>query len=101
MTREVLNRPDLTDREDLATNPLRVANRAETDRVISDETHRWTTVTLPPVTFRDVELPMGAVPALGGDAVALLSELGFDDAATTALSANVVIGRVRPHPSSD
>jgi len=32
---------------------------------------------LPPMTFRDVELPMGAVPALGEHTTAILAELGL------------------------
>ncbi|MBW0114432.1 CaiB/BaiF CoA transferase family protein [Pseudonocardia abyssalis] len=35
---------------------------------------------LPPMTFRDVELPMGAVPALGEHTAAILAELGIDHA---------------------
>ncbi|WP_110180359.1 CaiB/BaiF CoA transferase family protein [Nocardioides solisilvae] len=34
---------------------------------------------LPPTTFRDVELPMGAVPALGSHTAAVLAEVGLDD----------------------
>ena len=34
--------------------------------------------TLPPMTFADVELPMGPVPALGEHTDAILAELGFD-----------------------
>lgn len=33
---------------------------------------------LPPMTFRDVELSMGAVPALGAHTDAVLAELGYD-----------------------
>lgn len=33
---------------------------------------------LPPMTFRDVELPMGAVPALGEHTAAILGEMGLD-----------------------
>ncbi|MGB3444857.1 MAG: CaiB/BaiF CoA-transferase family protein [Actinophytocola sp.] len=51
------------------------------------ERDRWRTVgtevggiraLLPPMTFRDVELPMGAVPALGEHTSAILAELGLD-----------------------
>lgn len=35
---------------------------------------------LPPITFSDVESPMGNVPALGEHTVAVLAELGFDRA---------------------
>lgn len=50
------------------------------------ERDRWRTVSteigdirgvLPPMTFRDVELPMGSVPALGEHNRAILKELGF------------------------
>ncbi|EME20935.1 CaiB/BaiF CoA transferase family protein [Rhodococcus triatomae] len=50
------------------------------------ERDRWRTVStpagpveavLPPMTFRDVELPMGAVPALGAHTDAVLTELGL------------------------
>ena len=50
------------------------------------ERDRWRTVStevgdvrgvLPPMTFRDVELPMGAVPALGEHTAAILAELGL------------------------
>jgi formyl-CoA transferase len=49
------------------------------------ERDRWRTVSteagdieavLPPMTFRDVELPMGPVPALGEHTDAILGELG-------------------------
>jgi len=138
LTRDVFDRPDLTSRSDLATNPLRVANRAETDRVVSDETRKWTTsdlterlnavgipaaqindlkglvahpqltardrwrpidspvgqlsALLPPMTFQDVELPMGSVPALGEDSASILADLGYDDAAIATLAAIGVIG---------
>lgn len=138
LTDKVLGRPDLTQREDLATNQARVAHRAECDRVIAEETRRWKTAELterlndvgvpaaqinelaglvehpqlaardrwrpvdspvgelrgllPPMTFADVELPMGAVPALGADTAAVLAELGYDDAAVAALRASGVVG---------
>jgi formyl-CoA transferase len=138
LTRDVLGRPDLTDRPDLATNPLRVANRTETDRVVGEETRTWTTADLtqrlhaagvpaaqinelkalvehpqlaarerwrpidspvgelsallPPMTFRDVELPMGAVPALGEHSATLLAELGYDEETIAALSRDGIIG---------
>ena len=50
------------------------------------ERDRWRTVStpagdirgvLPPMTYRDVELPMGAVPALGEHNDAILAELGL------------------------
>jgi hypothetical protein len=34
---------------------------------------------LPPMTYRDMELPMGPVPALGERNCAILAELGFLD----------------------
>ena len=40
---------------------------------------------LPPMTFTDVELPMGPVPALGEHTDAVLSELGFTDIAIAGL----------------
>ncbi|GAA3238496.1 hypothetical protein GCM10017691_38700 [Pseudonocardia petroleophila] len=39
---------------------------------------------LPPMTFRDVELPMGAVPALGEHTDRILDELGLPDEPTRA-----------------
>ena len=35
--------------------------------------------TLPPMTFGDIELPMGAIPALGEHTAAILAELGLTD----------------------
>jgi formyl-CoA transferase len=48
---------------------------------------------LPPITFRDVELPMGQVPALGAHTDTVLAELGLDAAAIDRLEAGGVIGR--------
>jgi crotonobetainyl-CoA:carnitine CoA-transferase CaiB-like acyl-CoA transferase len=57
------------------------------------ERDRWRTVAteagdirgvLPPMTFRDVELPMGPVPALGEHNDRILDELGLLDEDTTA-----------------
>ena len=57
------------------------------------ERDRWRTVSteagdirgvLPPMTFRDVELPMGAVPALGEHTDRILDELGLPDEPTRA-----------------
>ncbi|MFD1815373.1 CaiB/BaiF CoA transferase family protein [Rhodococcus gannanensis] len=46
---------------------------------------------LPPMTFRDVEMRMGAVPALGEQTDAVLAELGLSDEQVAALrSAGVV-----------
>nr|WP_222132394.1 CaiB/BaiF CoA-transferase family protein [Pseudonocardia sp. C8] len=56
------------------------------------ERDRWRTVAteagavrgvLPPMTFRDVELPMGTVPALGEHTRTILAELGLDEDALT------------------
>lgn len=138
LTDRVLGRPDLTERDDLATNQLRVAHRAECDRVIAEETRKWSTAALtarldevgvpaaqinelagliehpqlaardrwrpvqspvgelrqllPPMRFADVELPMGAVPALGADTAAVLAELGYAEADIAELVADGVIG---------
>lgn len=57
---------------------------------------RWREVTtpagpvralLPPVTFADTEMPMGAVPALGADTDAVLDELGYGAAEIARLHA--------------
>jgi formyl-CoA transferase len=57
------------------------------------ERDRWRTVrtevgdiraVLPPMTFRDVELPMGAVPALGEHTDAIITELGLDKESSDA-----------------
>lgn len=54
---------------------------------------RWRTVSteagdirgvLPPMTFRDIELPMGAVPALGEHTNQILDELSLPDEDTPA-----------------
>jgi itaconate CoA-transferase len=51
------------------------------------ERDRWRTVrteagdiraVLPPMTFRDIELPMGAIPALGEHTEAIFAEFGLD-----------------------
>jgi formyl-CoA transferase len=122
---DVLGQPDLATHPDLSSNVLRVANRAECDRIVGELTRRWTTeeldarlaaagvpaaqlndmqgliehpqlsardrwrevdspagplrALLPPTTFRDVELPMGAVPALGEHTEPVLRELGLSD----------------------
>ena len=120
---DVLGRPDVAGDPRFATNPQRVAQRAECDAAVAAETtrfaaadlaarldaagvpsavlnnmaglvehpqlaarDRWRTVQtpigpirglLPPMGFGDVELPMGAVPALGEHSTALLEELGY------------------------
>ena len=48
---------------------------------------------LPPMTFRDVELPMGAIPELGAHTDAVLAELGLDAGAIDRLAAGGVVGR--------
>ncbi|MDO5697985.1 MAG: CaiB/BaiF CoA-transferase family protein [Dermatophilus congolensis] len=52
---------------------------------------------LPPMTFSDVELPMGSVPALGGDTRQILAELGRDSAAIEALVTGGVVGVAEEH----
>jgi crotonobetainyl-CoA:carnitine CoA-transferase CaiB-like acyl-CoA transferase len=139
LVRDVFGRPDLADHPRLATNPLRVAHRAECDGVVAEHTRTFTTAeldarlaeagvpaaqvndmaalvdhpqlaerdrwrevdtpagpvraVLPPMTFRDVELPMGAIPALGEQTDAVLAELGLDAAAVDRLVADGVAGR--------
>lgn len=119
----VLDRPDLVDHPDFATNVQRVRNREACDKVVGEETVRWSTeeldarlagagvpaaqlndlqgliehpqlsardrwreidspvgplkALLPPTTFRDVELAMGAIPELGEHTEAVLHELGY------------------------
>ncbi|KRF21064.1 CoA-transferase [Nocardioides sp. Soil797] len=135
---QVLDLPGLAEHPDFATNPQRVANRAEVDRVVAEATRgfttaeldqrlaaagvaaaqvndmaglaahpqlserdRWRSVdtpagpvdaVLPPTTFRDVELPMGAVPALGEHTGAILAELGRDDVEIAKLAASGIVG---------
>ncbi|MEX0429665.1 CaiB/BaiF CoA transferase family protein [Nocardioides sp. DS6] len=48
---------------------------------------------LPPMTFGDVELPMGPVPDLGEHTDEVLREVGYDDATLEDLAARGVIGR--------
>jgi formyl-CoA transferase len=139
---EVLERPDLADHARLATNPLRVTNRAECDAVVAEQTGRFTTAdldarlaaagvpaaqvndmsglvdhvqlaardrwrdvatpsgvvrgVLPPMTFRDVELPMGSIPVLGGDTDRVLAGLGVDADTRDRLADAGVIGRSDP-----
>ncbi|WP_299049777.1 CaiB/BaiF CoA-transferase family protein [uncultured Nocardioides sp.] len=50
---------------------------------------------LPPMTFGDVELPMGAVPALGAHTAALLAEVGLDGD-LDALAATGAVGVPEP-----
>ncbi|GAF50261.1 CaiB/BaiF CoA transferase family protein [Rhodococcus wratislaviensis] len=47
---------------------------------------------LPPMTFTDVELPMGPVPALGQHTDAVLAELGLTDAAIAGLRTGGTVG---------
>ncbi|MBC7273046.1 CaiB/BaiF CoA transferase family protein [Streptomyces albogriseolus] len=55
---------------------------------------------LPPVSFRDVELPMGPVPALGAHTDAVLAELGVDAARIDRLAAAGVAGRPARVPAT-
>ena len=54
---EVFGRPELADHPRLSTNPLRVANRAECDAVVAEETSAFTTGEL------DTRLAEAGVPA--------------------------------------
>ena len=47
---------------------------------------------LPPMTFTDVELPMGPVPALGQHTDAVLAELGLTDATIAGLRTGGTVG---------
>lgn len=47
---------------------------------------------LPPMTFTDVELPMGPVPALGEHTDAVLTELGLTDTAIAGLRTGGAVG---------
>ncbi|WP_370184922.1 CaiB/BaiF CoA transferase family protein [Rhodococcus wratislaviensis] len=47
---------------------------------------------LPPMTFTDVELPMGPVPALGQHTDTVLTELGLTDATIAALRTGGAVG---------
>jgi formyl-CoA transferase len=65
----------IKDMSDLVTHP----QLAERDRWRDVATDRGTVkAVLPPMTYRDVELPMGPVPALGAHTNALLVEVGLD-----------------------
>ncbi|MFZ2529124.1 MAG: CaiB/BaiF CoA-transferase family protein [Rhodococcus sp. (in: high G+C Gram-positive bacteria)] len=46
----------------------------------------------PPMNFRDIELPMGAVPALGEQTDAVLAELGLTDEQVAGLRAAGIVG---------
>lgn len=52
---------------------------------------------LPPMTFADVELAMGDVPALGEHTAAVLAEFGYSDAAIDDLVARGAVG-LEPGP---
>lgn len=138
----VLGRPDLVTHPDLATNVLRVRNRAECDRVVGELTAQFTTAELdarlalagvpaaqindmqglidhpqlsardrwreidspagplrallPPTTFRDVELPMGAIPALGEHTARVLREFGVGDDEISRLAESGAAGVSEP-----
>ncbi|WP_207841199.1 CaiB/BaiF CoA transferase family protein [Williamsia soli] len=77
----------------LAAAGVPAAQVKELDQVVAHpqfaERDRWRTIgtehasveaLLPPATFRDVEAPMGDVPALGQHTLALLAESGLGDA---------------------
>lgn len=145
---DVFGRPELADHPHLATNPLRVAHRDECDRVVAENTCRFTTADLdarlasagvpaaqindisgvvahdqlssrarwrnvdtpagpvdallPPMTFRDVELPMGAIPALGAHTRSVVGALGVDDETLDRLVSEGVLGVPEPaHSPAD
>jgi formyl-CoA transferase len=52
------------------------------------------------MTFRDVELPMGAVPELGEHTDTVLAELGLDRATLDQLATDGVIGRAPGVPAT-
>ncbi|GLY67977.1 dehydratase [Amycolatopsis taiwanensis] len=54
---------------------------------------------LPPMTFRDVELPMGDIPELGAHTDRVLDELGIDIDTRNRLAASGVVGRPAAEPS--
>jgi len=53
---------------------------------------------LPPINFRDVELPMGAVPGLGEHTDSVLAELGLDAETIDRLMTHGVVGGPAKHP---
>ena len=65
----------LNDTADLTTHPQ--LSERDRWRTVSTETGDIRAV-LPPMTFHDVELPMGPIPALGEHTAAILDELGLD-----------------------
>jgi formyl-CoA transferase len=66
----------LNDTADLTTHPQ--LSERDRWRTVSTETGDIRAV-LPPMTFRDVELPMGPIPALGEHTAAILAELGLKE----------------------
>lgn len=64
----------LNDTADLAAHPQ--LSERDRWRTVSTEAGDIEAV-LPPMTFRDVELPMGPIPALGEHTAAILAELGL------------------------
>lgn len=94
---------DLSSRLEVAGVPSAVVNDVAglVDHPQLSERDRWRTVRtpvgpvqglLPPMGFADVELPMGDVPALGAHSRALLTELGYDAAASERLVSGGVVG---------
>jgi crotonobetainyl-CoA:carnitine CoA-transferase CaiB-like acyl-CoA transferase len=78
----------IKDMSALVTHP----QLAERDRWRDVATDRGTVkAVLPPMTYRDVELPMGPVPALGAHTNALLVEVGLDQEQIETLRRKAVV----------
>lgn len=54
----------------------------------------------PPMNFADVELAMGAIPALGEHTESVLAGLGYDDEQIQAMAAAGAVGRLESVPTS-
>ncbi|MGW4336717.1 CaiB/BaiF CoA transferase family protein [Rhodococcus koreensis] len=79
----------LNDMRDLIDHP----QLSERDRWRQIETESGQVrAVLPPMTFTDVELPMGPVPALGQHTDTVLTELGLTDATIAALRTGGTVG---------